>query len=170
MAQQLKVRAVPVGVDPAVSGILSDLKIVAEHLLSQSPPPQPVTGLTATPIAGGAVVQFTRSNATDFRVYCGNTRDSSKAEIVDIGNNNKYTDTVGDGGVTRYYWVQAYASTNQAPSAKVGPVSATTLPLGTAATVTPVQDPSYGTVYDTTIGTTRPVVFGTDFIPPGKGR
>jgi hypothetical protein len=41
------------------------------------------------------------------------------------------------------------------------------LALGTPATVTPVVA-SYGTVFDTTLNATRPIIFATDQIVPGK--
>lgn len=166
--QAPKIRAVPVLQDPNAAGILSDLKNAAEYLLSASAPPQPISSLTATPIAGGVVVQFTRSNATNFRVYASSTKDRSAATIIDLGSNNSWTDNQGAGGITRYYWVEALTNTSASPSPIVGPVSATTLALGTSATVKPPAEPSYGTVYDTTIGTTRPIIFGSDFIQPGK--
>ena len=166
--QPPKIRSVPITQDSNLSGFLSDIKKVAEHLLSGSAPPQAPVGLKVTPIAGGNVVQFTRSNATNFRLYAGSTNDRSSARIIDLGSNNQYTDNLGDGGVDQWYWLEALSQTSSTPSDVVGPVKGTSLALGTSATVTPVQQPSYGTVYDTTIGARRPVVFGTDFVPPGK--
>ena len=163
-----KVRAVPLTADPGLSGILSDLKGAVDHLLSRSAPPQSPTGLTVTPIAGGNVVQFIRSNATNFRLYASATNDRSAARIVDLGSNNSYTDSLGQGGVDQWYWVEALSQTSSSPSPVVGPVKGTTLALGTSVPVNPPQQPSYGTVYDTTLGTRRPVVFGTDFVAPGK--
>jgi hypothetical protein len=169
MAVQVpKIRAVPVTQDPSLSGFLNDLKKAVEAVSSASAPPQPVSSLSATPVSGGVVVQFTRSNATNFRLYASNTNDRSKATIVDLGSNNSYTDDVGSGGVDRFYWVEAISPTSSSPSPIAGPVSATTLALGTPATVTPPLQPSYGTVYDATLGHSRPVVYGTDFITPGK--
>lgn len=166
--QPPKIRDVPVTADPSLAGFLSDIKKGMDHLLSGSAPPQAPVGLKVTPIAGGNVVQFTRSNATNFRLYASPTNDRGSARIVDLGSNNQYTDNLGDGGVLQYYWLEALSQTSSAPSPVVGPVSATTLPLGTPAVVSPVQQPSYGTVFDTTLGARRPVVFGTDFVAPGK--
>jgi fibronectin type 3 domain-containing protein len=166
--QAPKIPAVPVVQDSNLASFLSSLKSAVEATTSATAPPQAVTGMKVTPIAGANVVQFVRSNATNFRLYASSTNDRSAASIIDLGSNNSYTDNVGQGGITRYYWVEAISHTSSSPSPLVGPLSATTLALGTSATVTPPSQPSYGTVYDTTIGTNRPIVFGTDFIPPGK--
>jgi len=166
--QPPKIGAVPVTQDPSLAAFLNDLKKAVEHLTSATPPPQPVTNLKATAIAGGIVVSFTRSNATNFRLYASDTNNRGAASIIDLGNNNQHTDTLGKGGVQRYYWVEAISQTSQQPSTVAGPVNATSLALGTAATVTPPAQPSYGTVFDSTTGGRRPIIFGTDYITPGK--
>ena len=163
-----KVRAVPITADPGLSGFLADIKKATDHLLSAAAPPQAPIGLSFIPTSGGIVVQFTRSNATNFRLYASATNDRSAARIIDLGSNNSYSDNLGQGGVDQWYWVEAISQTSATPSPLVGPVKATSLALNTPVTVPPIKQPSYGSVYDTTLGTTRPAIFGTDFISPGK--
>ena len=168
MASPVKIRSVPTTQDPGVNGILSDLKIAVESLYSAIPNPQPPTNLTATPIAGGVVLQFTRSNGVNFRVYYGSSSDRSKASFSDLGSNNSFTDTVGSGGVLRYYWVEAHSPASSRPSPIAGPVSATTLALGTSATVAPPPTQSYRNTFDAVLHRTRPVTFADDFTTPTK--
>lgn len=163
---QTKIRDVPIVQDPGLRNFLSDMKRAVEEIQPTSVPPQAPTGLKVTPIAGGNVVQFTRSNATNFRLYHSTTSDRGAAVIVDLGSNNSYTDSVGDGGIQKWYWVEAVNS--QSVSAIVGPSTGTTLALGTPATVTPVSAPSYQTVYDTTLNRNRPVVYAVDRINAPK--
>lgn len=170
MAQPVKIRSVPITQDPSVQGILSDLKSAVENMQSGSAPPLPPTNFSLTPVSGGISVQFTRSNATNFRLYSSETADRSKAQIVDLGSNNQYTDNLGEGGVQRYYWIEAISPTSNQPSQLVGPHTATSLALGTPASVIPPNQPSYGSVFDTTLGRQRPLVYGTDFVPQGKPR
>lgn len=165
MASVIKIRPVPSTQDPALQGILTDIKSAIEHLYSASPAPQPVSGLSATPIAGGVVLQFTRSNGINFRVYYGSTPNRASASIADLGSNNTFTDTVGSGGVKRYYWVEAHSPSAPSPSPIIGPVSATTLALGSPAIVTPTAVPSYQTVFDTTQNRRRPVIYGDGEFP-----
>lgn len=165
-----KVRSVPITQDPNLQGFLNDVKLAIDHAQSATAPPLPPTNFTATPIAGGVAIGFTRSNATNFRLYSGPTPNRSDATLTDLGSNNQYTDSQGQGGVLRYYWIEAISPTNSSPSQVVGPISATTLALGTPATVVPPPQPSYQTVFDATLGRTRPVVYGTDFLPQQKGR
>jgi hypothetical protein len=147
---------------------MSDVKQAIDYLLSASAPPQPPTNLSVTPIAGANVIQFSRSNATNFRVYASPTLDRSKATVTDLGTNNSFTHALGAGGVDQYYWLEAISSSSSTPSSLVGPVKGTTLALGASATVTPPLSPSYATVYDTTLGIRRPVVYPDDRVTPGK--
>jgi hypothetical protein len=121
-----------------------------------------------TPIAGGNIIQFTRSNATNFRLYASPTPDRSHSISVDLGSNNQWTHNLGKGGVSQYYWVEALSHISNLPSKAVGPVQGTSLLLASPSTVTPPSQPSYATVFDTTIGVRRPVIPGTDFVTPGK--
>lgn len=169
MTTPIKIRSVPITQDPSLQGILTDLKQAVEQMSSATAPPLPPTNFQATPVSGGVNLTFTRSNATNFRLYAGPTPNRASASIIDLGSNNSYTHNLGGGGVQRYYWIEAISPTSNTPSNVVGPVAATSLPLGTAAPIlTPPQ--SYRTVYDATLGRTRPAVFGTDFLPQQKAR
>lgn len=168
MAQIPKIRATPVTSDPALAGWMDDVAKAIGAMASATPPPQPISNLQATPVAGGVVVGFTRSNATNFRLYSSSTNSRIGAQITDLGSNNQWTDNLGKGGVARWYWVEALSPTSGQPSSIVGPVHATSLALGTPATVTPPAQPSYATVHNATTGQNQPAVYATDFIPAGK--
>lgn len=170
MAQPANLRSVPITGHPGLDGYLSDLDQIVRPQLSAVPAPQPVTNLKVTPLAGAVLVQFTRSNATNFRLYMGSSPDQSKASIVDLGTNNQYSDNVGQGGVKRYYWVQAITPNALSPSSTTGPVSATSLALGTSAPVTnqaPAEQ-SFMLVFDATIHAYRPAIPGQDYVSAGK--
>lgn len=169
---QIKIREVPLVEHAGLRDFLSDLKLVVEGLQTNAAPPPPPTNFKVTPVAGGNVVAFTRSAATNFRIYYGSSPQRGQAQFIDIGSNNQWTDTVGQGGITRYYWVEAINSTSV--SQLVGPLSGTTLALTVPATVTPPPAQSFQQVFDTTLNRNRPVVYPIDRIAsprqtPGGG-
>lgn len=170
MPQQVKIRAVPVTGNPALDGFLSDVHQLLSQTSSAVPSPQPITNLKVTPLAGSILIQFTRSNAQNFRLYMGSSPDRTQASIVDLGVNNQYTDSLGKGGVQRWYWVQAITPNSLSPSSTSGPVTATSLALGTNATVVQQQPvtQSYMLIFDATIHAYRPAVPGVDYVTAGK--
>lgn len=171
MPNPIKLRAVPVTGHAGLDGFLSDVSQILQNASASAvPAPQPVTNLKVTPLAGAILVQFSRSNAQNFRLYMGSSPDRTKASIVDLGTNNQYRDDVGKGGVQRWYWVQALTPNALSPSSVSGPVSATSLALGTNATVReqPPIDQSYMLIFDATIHAYRPAVQGVDFVTPGR--
>lgn len=153
--------ALPQVSDPQLQQWIEGLHEVVGNLQAATVAPNPPSSLTVTPVAGGNVIQFTRSNAQSYALYAGDTSDRSKAVQVDLRSSNSYTDTLGVGGSLRYYWVVGLAQSGQ-PSAILGPKTGTTLALGTPASPLPVVPPSYAQVYDTTLGRNRPVVSITD--------
>lgn len=169
MAQNLASRtipAVPVVQDTTLASWMQAIHDVVKGLQQTVTPPQVPTGITVTPIGGGNVIQFTRSNATNVRLYHSTSADRSRAVIVDLGSNNGWTDTVGEGGVKKWYWLESVNSTSI--SALAGPFIGTTLALGTPATISPTAAPSYRQVFDTTLNRLRPVVYDTDRVNAPK--
>lgn len=114
-------------------------------------PARPITNLRITPVAGGNVVDFTRSDGDTYTLYWSTSKDFALAVTVELGQSNTYNDNLGSGGVTRYYWIRARRQNGQ-DSSLVGPVagmaltlgSATTLPKPLPATDFPAMDRSRG--------------------------
>jgi hypothetical protein len=115
--------------------LVSTLKELQQTVI----PPNPPSNLKVTPKAGGNIVQFTRSNGDVYALYKSTSPSLNGATRVDLGKANQYVDDVGDAGVTVFYWI--FAKTNQLTSTTVGPVSGTTLALGTTIT-TPTPPPA----------------------------
>lgn len=158
---QFELPSLPPVSDPQLYSYLSGLHQVVANITSQYQAPTPPTSLSVTPIAGGNVVRFTRCNAITYALYMGDSADRAKAQQVNLGSSATYTDNVGAGGVARWYWVEGL---NQLgiPSTVTGPVTGTTLALGTPAAPLPAQAQSYATVFDTIIGRPRPVISAID--------
>lgn len=167
--QQNKLQRPPATGHAGMDSFLDSVYQRLQNDTSYAPPPQPVTALTVTPVAGGNVVQFTRSNALNFRLYWGTTPSFKDAHnIVDLGPNNNYQHNLGQAGQKVYYWVQAQSSNASSSAQAVGPVSGTTLALGTGAAITPPTQPSYMMVFDTTINAYRPAIYGHDYVSAPK--
>lgn len=161
MAQQNPLLpSVPKVQDIALQDYLNQMHLVVAALHTSSQPPSLPSSLTVTPIALGNVIQFTRSNGITYNLYIGTTPDRSKATLVSLGSANKFTDNVGSGLATRYYWVEAL---NQGglSSGVIGPKSGSTLNSGAVAQV-PAVRPAQQVVFDTTTNTVRPVIASTD--------
>lgn len=154
MPPQLPLPEVPRVDDPALYDYLTRLHAAVVPLVSASQPPNLPSSLTVTPIAGGNVVQFSRSNGVSFNLYLSDTPDRAAATQQNLGTGNSWTDAVGVGGKKRYYWVEA-VNQNGLSSGVVGPRSGVTLALGATATV-PFVRPSQVVVFDTTIDRNRP--------------
>lgn len=167
MAKQVKMPSIPAVGDPALQTWVNGIHAVVDSLQSSAVAPNLPTNLQVTPIAGGNVIQFTRSNATIYTLYTSNTSDRSKAAQVALGTSNSYTDSVGVGGQVRWYWVEGL-SQNGTSSGITSPKNGTTLALGTPAPVIPIQQQSYREVFDHSIGRLRPVIPTTDPQIPGQ--
>lgn len=157
----LKMPSLPAVSDPGLQTYLAGLHPIVERLLAQSAAPNAPTNLTVTPIGGGNVVQFTRSNAASHVLFISPTSDRAAASQVNLGTSNVYTDNVGAGGQTRYYWVQGLSQSG-VPSAVSPPQRGVTLAPGASATVTPIPVQSAVKVFDTTINRDRPAIADTD--------
>lgn len=156
MANAPQLPAVPRGTDAALYDYLTQLNAVVQSHSSQLAPPNLPTNLTVTPIAGGNVIQFTRSNGVSFNLYASSSPDFTSASQQNLGSANTYTDNVGSGGVKRYYKVEALNGTG-ASSGLTSPKNGTTLALGSTATI-PVVRPAQTVVFDTTIDANRPLI------------
>lgn len=158
MAPQLQLPEVPRTEDAALYDYLTKLHAAVTPLISAAQPPNLPSSFTVTPIAGGNVVQFSRSNGVSFNLYLSNTPDRSAATQQNLGTGNSWTDNVGVGAVKRYYWVEALNQSGVS-SGVVGPKSGVTLALGATATV-PFVRPSQVEVFDTTVNRNVPVIAG----------
>lgn len=161
MAQQIKLPTPPTVSDQSLQDWVNGIHQAVTNLTLASVAPGVPTNLSVTPIAGGNVIQFTRSNAVRTTLFMSDSPDRAGASQVDLGPSNSYTDNVGAGAQKRYYWVQGL-STNGIPSALSGIKSGTTLALGTPNPVVPIPTQSFAQVFDTTIDRNRPVISATD--------
>ncbi len=100
-------------------------------------PPGMVTNFRVTALAGANQVDFTRSDGDSYVLYWNTTASINGAVRIDLGNANKYVDSVGDGSITRFYSVKPKKGTVSGPLSSW--LSQTTLALGTA--VTPPEPP-----------------------------
>lgn len=157
MADLSSLPKVPQTQDPALNDYLQRLHAYVTALGTSAQAPGLPTNLSVTPVAGGNVIQFTRSNGITFNLYLGSTPNRAGATQVGLGSANTYTDTVGQGGVARYYWVEALNQQGLS-SGITGPKSGTTLALGTPASAIPAVPQSTVQVFDTTLDRNRPVV------------
>lgn len=153
--------ALPQIADPQLQQWAQGIHDVVSGLQAATLAPNAPSDLRVTPIAGGNVVQFTRSNAQSYTLYAGSSPDQSTATQVTLGTSNTYTENLGTPGTLRYYWVVGLSQSGT-PSTLLGPKSGTTLALGTPAAPLPTVAASYAQVYDTTIGRNRPVIATTD--------
>lgn len=159
MPPQLPLPEVPRVDDPALYDYLTRLHQAVLPLVSASQPPNLPGSLTVTPIAGGNVIQFSRSNGVSFNLYLSDSPDRAKATQQNLGTGNSWTDSVGVGGHKRYYWVEAL-NQNGLSSGTVGPKSGVTLALGATATV-PFVRPALVEVFDTVLNRNRPDIATT---------
>lgn len=161
MPQKTTLPNVPAGLDPALYDYLSQLHAVVVTMQTTNQAPAIPSNLTVTPIAGGNVIQFTRSSGLSYNLYLADTSNRAAATQVNLGSAATYTDNVGTGGKLRYYWLEAL--NGQGLSSGVGsPRSGTTLALGTPAAPLKTPPQSIVTVFDTTIDRNRPVVPASD--------
>src|SRR5438034_225435 len=99
-------------------------------------PPAAPTNLRVIPQGGGNIVQFTRSDGDGYVLYRNTVPSLNGARRIDLGRSNQYVDDVGAGAVEVFYWIAA--KLGQLSSIIVGPVSGTTLALGTGITPPPL--------------------------------
>lgn len=164
---QIKLPTPPTVADQSLQDWIDGIHKAVSNLTQASVAPSTPTGLAITPIAGGNVIQFTRSNAVRTTLYMSNLPDRASAAQVDLGPSNTYTDNVGVGGQVRYYWVQG-VSTAGIPSPVSGVRSGTTLALTAPNPVVPIAVQSFARVFDVTLDRTRPVISATDTTVAGQ--
>ncbi len=116
---------VPMNIDPALRRLLVEMRKAIQRHEPSVIPPNPVSNLTATPKAGGAIVQFTRSDGDAYILY-RNTAPSLNGSVrIDLGLANSYTDEIGVPGQKVYYWIKAKKGSME--NVPFGPVNCTTL-------------------------------------------
>lgn len=119
--------------DPELRRFLVDLRQSVLNLRPTQTPLSSPTNLQVTPQDRANLIQFTRSaNADFFELLWSLSNDISKAQIVNILTSNSHLDWIGQAGVTRFYWVRAGYFTSSIRSNPVGPISGTSLGVGTA--------------------------------------
>jgi hypothetical protein len=129
---------------PQVRRFLVDLRQSVLNLRPSQAPLLAPTNLTVTPQDRSNLILFTRSaNADYFEILWNSTPNLNGAQVLNITTSNQYHDWIGQVGVARYYWVRArYFSNSQIISPNVGPVSGTTLAVGTAVNFPNLPPPS----------------------------
>jgi hypothetical protein len=148
---QTPIPEVPFDLPEPVRRYLTHLRNAVISVNDSIAPPEVVTNFTVTPMAGGNLIEFTRSNADFYSIYWSSGFDFDKAEVlVSLGQNSRYEDPIGAGGVTRYYWVAA--NRRNGLRAITDFVASTSLALGTP--ITPPAPPPIG---------------GTPFTSPAAG-
>jgi hypothetical protein len=135
--QKVQIPEVPRNVDINVYRFLQALRTAVIKISSSVTQPGPVTNLTATAKAGGAIIEFTRSDADRYVLFRNTVKSFDLATQIDLGNSNRFVDDVGTGSVVMYYWIKAWKGGIEGPI--VGPVTATTLDLDV--TITPGSPP-----------------------------
>lgn len=102
--------------------------------VQKSMTPATTTGAPrVTPIAAALVVDFERTDADKYLVYHSTTASFADAAAVDVGVSSRWFDQVGNGGITKTYWivpVKNNVSGQQSP-----PASGTSLAIGAPAAV-----------------------------------
>lgn len=148
----IKLKTVPQDLPVHHQQFLTDLRNAVLELQGSHSPANIPTNLKVTPVAGGNVVQFTRgTNAAGHTLYMASFPNFAAATPVQLGQNAQHIDSVGIGGVLRYYWVRSFDGTGKG-STLVGPISSRTLALGATATVSKPPPPSSPLAVDATTG------------------
>lgn len=138
--------------------VLQEMRSAILEIRSSRVPPRPVSNVSVTPIAGGNVIDFTRSDADQYLLYWSRTANLAAAFVIDLQQQSRYTHNMGEGAVTVYYWIKGVKLSALETDVQ-GPYSGTTLALGVAAVL---PDPPAGSDY--------PVVDeSTDYIDYGHG-
>lgn len=136
--QGYEIPEVPGNLDPNLKNFLSAVRKALKRLEPSVIPPNSISNLTATAKAGGAIIQFTRSDADAYILYRNTLKTLNGAVRIDLGLANSYTDETGIAAQKVYYWVKSKKGSME--SEPFGPVNATTLALNIGI-VAPVQPP-----------------------------
>lgn len=118
---------IPMGVDRQTRRTLIDMRRVLINLRGQNAPPSNPSNVKVTAQAFGNLVQWTRGLNSDFHEVLWNTTSSiAGAHVVNVGDSAEWKDSIGQSGITKFYWVRA-AKANGARSVEIAGGSATTL-------------------------------------------
>jgi hypothetical protein len=93
-------------------------------------PPVAVPKPVVTPVAGGNVIDFERTDGDRYFLYHSTNPNRSNAAMVDIGLSSRYFDETASGAVAKTYWIVPVKGNMIGPPSR--PSSGTSLALGTA--------------------------------------
>lgn len=130
------------GLDLATRDFLQSLRDAVIEAQGSLAPPEAVENLRVTPIAGGNLVEFTRTNAVSYVLFWNTVPNFNTASPIPIQLDARYEHIIGAGSVKIHYWIRARQPSGQ--EVIVGPESGITLALGTP--VTPPTPPAPGTI------------------------
>jgi hypothetical protein len=131
--QVLGIPEVPTNVEPQLRRFLVEIRKAIKRLEPSVVAPAQVSNMTATAKAGGAIIQFTRSDGDSYVLYRNTVASLNGSVRIDIGMANSYTDEIGVAAQKIFYWIKAKKGGME--GVPVGPVTATTLALNATITL-----------------------------------
>lgn len=137
--------------DPQLRRFLMDMRNAVVTMQASLTVPRDISNLRVTPVAGGNVIDFTRSDADQYLLYWSTTPKLGDAQTVDMGVSSSHHHNYARDGVKIYYWVRAVKKSGVA-SEFVGPKSGTTLALNVNTTLPTPPPGSDDPVVDETDG------------------
>lgn len=138
---------VPSSVDQQSRVFMQQMRNAVVRLQGSKASARPVTNLRVTPVGFGNVIDYTRSDGDSYTLWWSLAADSTKANPIPIGQQSRYTHTVGRDGVKVFYWVQAIRDNGQ-NSKLVGAKFGVTLLSNAAVTIPDPPPPSDDPVFD----------------------
>ena len=118
----------------AMRRFLQEVRNTLQSIAGERVSPKAATNLRVTPKGGHNEIEFTRSDGDFYLLYISSTPEISDGYAVPVGAANRFVDVIGQVGIERFYWVEAYRS-GGIKGGITGPESGTT--LGLAVGVTP---------------------------------
>ncbi len=142
MAQGIRRAGLPevphnVGDRVSLRRFLQEVRNTLQAIAGERVPPKAATNLRVTPKGGQNEIEFTRSDGDFYLLYISSTPEISDGYATPLGAANRFVDVVGQVGIERFYWVEAYRS-GGIKGGIIGPESGTTLALTTGVTPPPV--------------------------------
>ncbi|MEE8608684.1 MAG: hypothetical protein V3S55_13845 [Nitrospiraceae bacterium] len=133
--RQAGIPEVPHNINDRVSmrRFLQEIRNTLQSVVGERVPPKAATSLRVTPKGGQNEIEFVRSDADFYLLYISTTPEISDGYAVPMGAANRFVDVVGEVGIRRFYWVEAYRA-GGIKGGIIGPESGTTLALTTGVT------------------------------------
>jgi hypothetical protein len=135
------IRPVPIGIDAALRGHLTDMRQVVLRLQGAQEPPRVVPNFTVTPLPGGNLLQWTTTDADYYQVLWSADPNIAHANQVFAGGGSQYTDYFG-AVAKRWYWIYSWKNNGARSILPAGPQAQTSGALGTP--VVPPTPPTPG--------------------------